>query len=203
MYCQLLENAVRKLKQQPLRTPLDVTVDLPWPAFLPRDYVPGQRLKIEVYRRLARLRRLERLEDFRQELRDRFGEPPEPALWLLRLAELRLLAARWQIGDVHLEGKGVENAEFAVWNSELRKHGALDRDGKVSKNGPVFGTGPVDLVFGYRNPRRMERLAKRSGGRLRIVDSASAYLRLQASELEPAALYAFLKQLLRPVERSV
>src|SRR5262249_3640227 len=69
MYCQLLENAVRRLKNQPLRTPLEATVDLPWQAFLPRPYVPGQRLRIEVYRRLARLRQPERGEEFRQELR--------------------------------------------------------------------------------------------------------------------------------------
>ncbi len=103
MYCQLLGNAVRLLKNQPLRTPLEVTVDLPWKAYLPRDYVPGQRARIEVYRRLTRVRRLERLEDFRQELRDRFGPVPEPAEWALRLAELRLLAARWQVATVHLE----------------------------------------------------------------------------------------------------
>src|SRR5207237_10675260 len=52
LYCQLLENAVRHLKNQPARTPLEVNLDLPWPAFLPRDYVPGQKQKIEVYRRL-------------------------------------------------------------------------------------------------------------------------------------------------------
>src|SRR5207249_10627667 len=60
LYCQLLENAVRQLKNQPSRAPLEVTVDLPWAAYLPRDYVPGQRLRIEVYRRLARVRSLER-----------------------------------------------------------------------------------------------------------------------------------------------
>jgi transcription-repair coupling factor (superfamily II helicase) len=103
LYCQLLENAVRQMKHQPLRTPLEVNLDLPWPAFFPRDYVPGQRAKIEVYRRLSRIRRLERLQDFRQELRDRFGPMPEPAEWLVRLAELRLLAARWQIVEIHLE----------------------------------------------------------------------------------------------------
>ena len=59
--------------------------------------------KIEVYRRLSRLRRLERLEDFRQEMRDRFGPLPEAAEWLMRLAEVRLLAARWQVTSVHLE----------------------------------------------------------------------------------------------------
>src|SRR5207249_6518247 len=104
MYCQLLENSVRRLKNQPLRTPLETTIDVPWPAFLPRDYVRDQRQRIEVYRRLARIRRLERLDDFRQELRDRFGPIPEPAEWMLRLAKLRLLAARWQIATVHLEG---------------------------------------------------------------------------------------------------
>src|SRR5271170_4813064 len=97
LYCQLLENSVRQLKQQPLRTPLEVNLDLPWAGYLPRDYVPGQKLRIEVYRRLTRVRKLDRLQEFREELRDRFGAIPEPAEWLLRLQELRILAAAWKI----------------------------------------------------------------------------------------------------------
>jgi transcription-repair coupling factor (superfamily II helicase) len=171
LYCQLLEKAVRQLKKQPVRVPVEVTVDLPWPAFLPRDYVQGQRLRIEVYRRLARIRRPERLEDFRKELRDRFGALPDSAEWLLRLGELRLLAARWQVATIHLE-----------------KQSELD-------------LGPIDVVFGYRSARQINRLAARAGGRLRIVDDKSAYLRLNADELEPPALYACLKDLLRFPER--
>jgi transcription-repair coupling factor (superfamily II helicase) len=167
MYCQLLENAVRRVKNQPLRTPLEVSIDLPWPAYLPRDYVPGQRLRIEVYRRLARIRRLERLEDFRQELRDRFGAPPESTEWLLRLAELRLLATRWQITGFHLEK-------------------VLDKS-----------VGPLDLVFTYRNRRKITRLAERSQGRLRVVDDSHAYSRLAPAETEPEPLYQCLKELLR------
>jgi transcription-repair coupling factor (superfamily II helicase) len=167
MYCQLLENAVRQLKKQPQRVSLEVTIDLPWPAYLPRDYVAGQRLRIEVYRRLARVRRLERLEDFRQEIRDRFGPMPEPAEWLLRLAEVRLLAARWQITGVHLED-------------------VLDKS-----------AGPRDLVIGYRSPRKIKRLADRADGRLRIVDGTTAYCRLAPAETPPEALYACLKELLR------
>ena len=78
-----------------------MTIDLPWPAYLPRDYVPGQKGRIEVYRRLARVRDAAKLDDFRQELRDRYGPLPEPAEWLLRPAELRLLAARWGITNIH------------------------------------------------------------------------------------------------------
>jgi transcription-repair coupling factor (superfamily II helicase) len=171
LYCQLLENAVRRMKNEPVKTPLETTIDLPLPALLPRDYVPGQRLRIEVYRRLARVRRLERLEDFRNELRDRYGPLPEQAEWLLRQAELRLLAARWQIATVHLEGP------------------------------KEAGFGPTDVVLGYRSPRKVKRLADRSGGRLRVVDEASAYFRLAATEEGPMELYQTLHELLRPEER--
>lgn len=104
LYCQLLENAVRTLRQQPPRVAVEVNVDLPWPAFLPRDYVPGQKLRIEVYRRLARLRDLQTLDDFRQELTDRYGSPPDPADWLLRTTEIRLACVRWDIAGVHRDG---------------------------------------------------------------------------------------------------
>jgi transcription-repair coupling factor (superfamily II helicase) len=104
MYCQLLENAVRQLKHQPPKVAVEVNIDLPWPAFLPKDYVPGQKLRIEVYRRLARLREPAKLADFRQELQDRYGPPPEAVEWLLRTTEVRLHCVRWQIGGVHRHG---------------------------------------------------------------------------------------------------
>jgi transcription-repair coupling factor (superfamily II helicase) len=104
LYCQLLENAVRAMKHQPPRVAVEVNVDLPWPAYLPRDYVPGQKLRIEVYRRLARLRDRKKLDDFRQELRDRYGPTPEAVEWLLRTTEIRLLCVRWHIAGVHRDG---------------------------------------------------------------------------------------------------
>ncbi|MCE9533510.1 MAG: transcription-repair coupling factor [Planctomycetes bacterium] len=107
LYCQLLENAVRTMKNLPLKTPLEVHVDLPWPAFLPRDYVPGQKLRMEVYRRLSRIRDARKIEDFRQELRDRYGPVPDAAEWLLKQTELRLLASRWQVASIHRNGPDI------------------------------------------------------------------------------------------------
>ena len=101
LYCQLLENAVRELKHQAPRVAVEVNVDLPWPAFLPKDYVPGQKLRIEVYRRLARLREAAKLADFKAELADRYGPLPEAVEWLMRTTEIRLLCVKWQIGGVH------------------------------------------------------------------------------------------------------
>ncbi len=81
----------------------DCSIELSWRAFLPKDYVPGPKVKVELYRRLSRVRSLERLADFRQELIDRFGPLPPPAENLISEAELRILAGRWQLERVHVE----------------------------------------------------------------------------------------------------
>jgi transcription-repair coupling factor (superfamily II helicase) len=184
LYCSLLENAVRSLKNMPVKKHLEVTIDLPWQAVLPRDYVPGQKLKIEVYRRLSRIQRFDRLADFRQELRDRYGPIPTPVEWLLRLAELRILAHHWQIAGIHLEGKWEHSQGAAVPQA-------------------ITAVGPVDLVLEYTQPKKVERLAQRADGRLRIADAQSAYFRLHAEEYEPLALYAAVKYLLRLPDRPV
>ncbi len=103
LYCSLLESAVRTLTRQPEKPRFDASVELSWRAFLPRDYVPGPRVKVELYRRLSRTRSLERLADFRQELLDRFGPLPTNAENLIAEAELRILAERWAIERIHVE----------------------------------------------------------------------------------------------------
>jgi transcription-repair coupling factor (superfamily II helicase) len=105
LYCQLLEQTVRRLKQLPPRTTIEVDVDLPVEAYLPRTYVPDMRLKIDLYRRLARVSSPAELDDFRTELLDRFGPPPPVVQRMLWLAELRIAAHQWQIRSIHLENQ--------------------------------------------------------------------------------------------------
>jgi transcription-repair coupling factor (superfamily II helicase) len=200
LYCQLLENAVRSLKNMPVKTHLEVTIDFPWPALLPRDYVAGQKQRIEVYRRLSRVRSLDRLEEFQGELRDRFGPVPDSVTWLMRLAELRILATRWQIASLHLEGKW-ETATPAP-TSGKRERGTAQTVAGASGSS-IQAVGPVELVLGYRNSSKAEKLAKRSEGRLRVVDAQSAYFRLKAAEFEALGLYESVKRLLRLPERLV
>lgn len=103
LYCQLLENAVRRVKHQPLRETRHVAVNLPLPAYLPGAYVPPGRHKIEVYRKFSRVETLGQLEELETELRDRFGPLPESAANMVEIRRLQLLAQSWQIGDIHLE----------------------------------------------------------------------------------------------------
>eukprot|EP00456_Euglypha_rotunda_P031509 TRINITY_DN244_c0_g1_i1.p1 TRINITY_DN244_c0_g1~~TRINITY_DN244_c0_g1_i1.p1 ORF type:complete len:1188 (-),score=321.50 TRINITY_DN244_c0_g1_i1:2622-6185(-) len=103
LYCQLLDNAVRAMKRQPIREHRHVEVTLPISAYLPEDYVPVGRPKIEMYRKLSSISSLEDLAELKAEFRDRFGPLPAPAEKLFLIRELQLLALRWQIHDIHLE----------------------------------------------------------------------------------------------------
>jgi transcription-repair coupling factor (superfamily II helicase) len=103
LYCELLEQAVRKLKQLPPKVSVDVTVDLPCEAYIPKSYVPDMRLKIDLYRRMARVTTLEEWEDLAAELVDRFGPRPPQVDRMLQLARLRIWAHHWQIATIHVE----------------------------------------------------------------------------------------------------
>ena len=103
LYCQLLENSVRRLRGLPERKPPRVAVDLPVSAFLPPHYVPPGRQKIEMYRRFSSLQSLNELEEFVAELRDRFGGLPEEVDRMVIVKRLQLLAHSWKIDDIHLE----------------------------------------------------------------------------------------------------
>ena len=63
LYCSLLQQAVHNLKRQPLKQPIEVEIDLPGEGHIPRSYVPDMRLKIDLYRRLARISSSEELQD--------------------------------------------------------------------------------------------------------------------------------------------
>ncbi|HTK75486.1 MAG TPA: transcription-repair coupling factor [Gemmataceae bacterium] len=144
LYCQLLENSVRQLKQLPAKAPLEVNIDLPWPAYLPHDYVPGAKQRLEVYRRLARVRDAAKLDDFRQELRDRYGPPPETAEWLLRQAELRILAAKRGVTNLHRIGKDVVLTYRSKRNMQKLAEAADERFRIVDEKSAYYRVRPAD-----------------------------------------------------------
>jgi len=127
LYCHLLETAVRKLKDLPERESPHVNIDLPVSAYLPGTFVPPGRQKIDVYRKFSTLCTLPELESLAEELRDRFGPLPEPAVQFISLKELELLAYGWGIQGIRLEEE-----RFAVLNytNDQQIHDLVGRYGR-------------------------------------------------------------------------
>ncbi|MEI8210624.1 MAG: transcription-repair coupling factor [Planctomycetota bacterium] len=102
LYCQLLDAAVRQLTRQPPKQSLDVEIQLPLAAYLPNEYVADMRQKIDVYRRVSRLRDVQAVAEMRQELTDRFGALPPMVECMLDLAEIKMDAALWSIRSISI-----------------------------------------------------------------------------------------------------
>ncbi|EFG75151.1 transcription-repair coupling factor [Mycobacterium parascrofulaceum ATCC BAA-614] len=80
--------------------PKDVRIDLPVDAHLPPDYIASDRLRLEGYRRLAAAPDDAAVDAVVEELVDRYGALPEPALRLVAVARLRLLCRAAGITEV-------------------------------------------------------------------------------------------------------
>ena len=131
MYCQLLEDAVRQAQKLPPKLSADVDIDLPIEAYLPDEYVPDLRHKIDLYRRMTRIEQADQIAVFQEELIDRFGPLPDAAKRMMELCELRLDAAAWGIGSI------TSNDRFIILEYANRR-----RIEQLAKNASV----PVRLV---------------------------------------------------------
>ncbi len=90
LYCKLLETTVKELRNEPVVERIEVDVDIGLDAHLPTDYVPDDRQRMDIYRKLARAEDHGQLSAVADETADRFGQPPAPARRLLVKHELRI-----------------------------------------------------------------------------------------------------------------
>jgi transcription-repair coupling factor (superfamily II helicase) len=93
LFTQLLAEAVKELKGEKIETIPNVAIDLPLDAYLPASYVEDEQARLSLYSRLAAFTDAAQLGDILTELRDRYGEPPEAALNLIYLVQLKIIAA--------------------------------------------------------------------------------------------------------------
>ncbi len=92
LYCSMLENAVNELKNENEKKEEEfiAEINIPIDAFIPDNYVEDSAHKLLLYKRLSRLRETSELDNMEEELRDRYGEIPEPLRNLLKIISLKL-----------------------------------------------------------------------------------------------------------------
>lgn len=103
LYCQMVTEAVAELTGRTPEKPLEIRVEVPVDAHLPKDYVSRNDLRLEAYRRLADAgikTGAEGIEEIQAEWEDRYGPIPDPAVALLQVGRLRALCARLGISEL-------------------------------------------------------------------------------------------------------
>ena len=82
----------------------DCTIESDLELLLPPIYVPQENERITLYRRLDNMEESNQIENFKHELRDRFGEIPTTTEELIRIVPLRIAARRLGIERLVLKG---------------------------------------------------------------------------------------------------
>jgi transcription-repair coupling factor (superfamily II helicase) len=105
MYCELLAEAVRRLKNEPTEAIPAAVIDLGFATYIPKNYIPIDRHRMDVYRKIAVARCSEDLEQIKGELADMYGPVPEEVKLLLDLAEIRIKASKRDIKSIVVSGQ--------------------------------------------------------------------------------------------------
>jgi transcription-repair coupling factor (superfamily II helicase) len=117
LYVRMIGEAVTELKGDgPAERP-EVRVELPVNAHIPHDYVPGERLRLEAYTRIAAVDSPEDATEVAAELADRYGPLPEPVTNLLEVARLRARARRAGLTDITQQGSSIRFAPVELPDS--------------------------------------------------------------------------------------
>jgi len=108
LYCQMLEDAVRKMKgQKPVRiyrTPVFINTTF----FIPETYMADERQKIEFYKKFESCETLEEVAAVEREMMDRFGRPPAEVRTLIDLEEIRTIASALEIDEILEESRAIK-----------------------------------------------------------------------------------------------
>ncbi len=123
MYCTMLEAAIAKAQHKeeaPKEVP-DPVIDLEIDAFIDDAYIPDSARKITLYQRLLHIKTQEELNDFTDELVDRFGTPTPPVDALLRLARVRETARALGLKSLVWRGQRLtlvwaDDSKMAGWD---------------------------------------------------------------------------------------
>jgi transcription-repair coupling factor (superfamily II helicase) len=119
LYVRMVGEAVAQFKgETPEQEEVDVKIDLPIDAHLPHDYIGVERLRLEMYRKLAAARTEEELSSAQTEITDRYGAPPEPVANLIAVARFRILARGYGLTDVSLQGRHVRFSPMPLPDSK-------------------------------------------------------------------------------------
>jgi transcription-repair coupling factor (superfamily II helicase) len=108
MYCRLLEDAVHTLNNDPKpEPPSSTTVEIGIGGLIPKAYIPSDKRRLAVYRRVATAATMTDLDQALKDIRDAYGAPPAALVRLVELAQLRLALAALNVRGVTIREKDV------------------------------------------------------------------------------------------------
>ncbi len=118
LYLRMVSEAVANITGQDKRTEAEksaeMRIELPIEAYVPQTWVTSERLRLEIYSKIASTTEQAQRNDVRSELVDRYGEIPIEVERLFRLAAVREKAREAGIEEITMQGRNVRFAPVVL-----------------------------------------------------------------------------------------
>ncbi|MFN9890667.1 MAG: TRCF domain-containing protein, partial [Pseudanabaena sp.] len=105
LYMEMLQEAIAEIRGSEIPEVDDTQVDLPITAFIPAEYIPDGDRKMSAYRSVSSVTSRRELAQIIEEWNDCYGKVPAPAMQLVKVMELKLIAKRIGFSRIKPEGK--------------------------------------------------------------------------------------------------
>jgi transcription-repair coupling factor (superfamily II helicase) len=151
LYCQMLEEATRELRGEPLRDDVDPELSFDVEALLPEDYVSEVGLRLSLYKRLASCEDEGEVVEVASEMEDRFGAAPPEARRLVELMGLKTKLRKLRALGVEASARSVAlhlRDDTPLDPSEIGKLVAQQRElYKLTPSGRLTRRAERDTVY--------------------------------------------------------
>ncbi len=104
MYTKLLEETIREMKGERIEEEVETSMNLGVDIYIPKDYIKEENLRMTFYKKVASATTDERLDEIRNELRDRFGALPANVENLLHFVRVKRYAQQLGVISIVREG---------------------------------------------------------------------------------------------------
>jgi transcription-repair coupling factor (superfamily II helicase) len=104
MYTKLLEETIREMKGERIEEEIETSMNLGVDIYIPKNYITDENIRMTFYKKIASAQTDQRLDDIRNELRDRFGALPANVENLLHFVRVKRFAQ--QLGVISIVRDG-------------------------------------------------------------------------------------------------
>ncbi|CAN5149268.1 transcription-repair coupling factor [soil metagenome] len=121
LYLRMIGEAVSSFRGEVAEGQTELRLELPVDAHIPEEYVASERLRLEAYQKLSTASSpaasAASIESVREELTDRYGEPPVQVENLIAVSQLRRMAQKAGLSEVVTVGSTLRVASMELADS--------------------------------------------------------------------------------------
>ncbi|PZC40693.1 MAG: transcription-repair coupling factor (superfamily II helicase) [Chloroflexi bacterium] len=157
LYTEMLSESVKKEKTN-TKISYDsdnfftqINIDSKLRSYIPDSYIKKNEIKLEFYRKLSYCNNDEHLTKLHNEIKDRFGTPPEEINNLFESCSINIAAKKANIESISLKNNllSISTKKTLLWNAIEKKYG---------KDIIQRGTKKIGIYFNYDNQNKLKKI---------------------------------------------